>query len=1188
MKSTFQRNLIIGFGFSLLLLIFSAVASYISIRNLVESARLVDHTNDVLRRLDGVLLRLKDAETGQRGYIITGNETYMVPYQKAIDSIRINIARVKEMTIDNPVQTAAADQLLEQVMLRANVLKSNIDKKKNGAVLTVGDIEEGRVYMEQVDQLVQLMKARETQLMKERTENMNKFAASTPAFLIIATVLSLLITVTFFVKVNNDFKKQRQLRRELEIKDEDISRRISIIRDIANRISAGDYSTRAQEVGEDGLGNLSVSLNKMASSLEYSFGLLEGKEWLQTGVTTLHDKMLGEYDLPLLSRSIIDFVVTYTGSHAGAFYMVEEGSALHFLDGYAVDGKHVKPVIPFGDGLAGQCAESRQMMHLQNVPEDLLVISHATGAVKPRNIVAIPLHHERKTEGVIELASLRPFSENDLAFLEAIGSSIGTVLHGVKNRRRLQELLEETQSQSEELQAQHNELENINSELEAQTEKLQASEEELKVQQEELLEANEELEEKARLLEERNQLVFERNIEIQRKAEELEQSTRYKSEFLANMSHELRTPLNSILLLSRLMGDNSQQNLTEEQVEYASVIQNSGKGLLSLIDEILDLSKIEAGKMELVYSDVSVEDIMQDMRSLFEPVAKEKGIDFRVKADDNVYSIIETDKLRLDQIIRNLVSNALKFTATGYVELRVSMPEQRSTVMFTVKDTGIGISRDKQQIIFEAFQQADGSTRRKYGGTGLGLSISRELTKLLGGEISLKSEPGKGSEFTVSIPATRAAAAAFTVQPQEKTEPLPETKRERFVSQVIPEQVEDDRASITQKDRVILIVEDDTSFARALLEFTRQRGYKGVVTVRGDEAAGLALQYRPQGILLDIQLPVKDGWEVMEELKSNPLTRHIPVHVMSSFQGRFKSLSKGAVDFIDKPVAYEMMDDIFTKIEFMLHNNPRKVLIVEEDMKHAKALAFYLSNYKVNTEIRENILESVEALRQKEVNCVILDMGIAGERSYDTLDEVKRSPGLENVPIIIFTGKRLSKSEELRIKQYADSIVIKVANSYQRILDEVSLFLHLVEERKEAAKPKLGVREEVLKGKTVLLADDDVRNIFSLTKALEAHGMRVHSAVDGREALERLREHPETDIVLMDMMMPEMDGYESTRMIKSDERFSKLPVIAVTAKAMTGDREKCIAAGASDYISKPVDIDQLLSLLRVWLYDTGK
>lgn len=1191
MRSTFQRNLVIGFGFSLLLLIFSSVASYISIKNLISSARWVDHTNEVIHELDGVLMSLKDAESSQRGYIITGNPAYLAPYAVSADSSRARVARIRVLTADNSSQQVSADQLLKMMEKRMILLQDNLNKRRRGETLNMNDIEEGSSYMAQTEMQVSQMKARESTLLTERTDSLNRFATATPAFLIIAALLSLMITITSFLKVSNDFKRQQEMRKELEDKDADISRRIDIIRNIANRISDGDYTTRAQDEGEDGLGSLSVSLNKMASSLQYSFNLLNDKEWLQTGIAGLHDVMLGEYNLQALARKIVDYTVNYTQSQVAAFYVANDNAALEFVQGFAADEANIKPYISFGEGFIGQAAQNRQIILLDNVPEDLMVLSFSAGAVKPRNIVAIPLYHETKVKGILELASLKPFTENDRAFFKGIGSSIGVILHSVKNRKRLQELLEETQSQSEELQAQHNELENINSELEAQTEKLQSSEEELKVQQEELVEANEELEERSRLLEERNQMIFEHNLEIQRKAEELEQSTRYKSEFLANMSHELRTPLNSILLLSRLMTENSNQNLSEEQVEYASVIQSSGKGLLSLIDEILDLSKIEAGKMDVVYADVSIEEIVQEMKSLFDPVAREKHLTFETKVDEDVYSIIETDKLRLDQILRNLLSNALKFTAEGMVQLHVSRAKDNADVVrFTVKDTGIGISEDKQQIIFEAFQQADGSTRRKYGGTGLGLSISRELTRLLGGELSLHSSPGHGSEFTVSIPISKAAVgiASFTVPAEDLPRPVAENKKERFVSQVIPESVADDRNKLKPQDRVILIVEDDTNFAKSLLEFTRQRGYKGIVSVRGDEALEMAVQYRPHGILLDIQLPVKDGWEVMEELKSNPLTRHIPVHIMSAYQAKFKSLSKGAVDFIDKPLSYDKMEGIFGKIEFMLNNNPRKVLIVEEDIKHAKALAYYLNNYKVNTEIKENIQDGVEALKQKEVNCVILDMGISQERSYETLDEVKRSPGMENVPIIIFTGKHLSKAEELRIKQYADSIVIKVANSYQRILDEVSLFLHLVEEKKETAKPKLGVLEEVLQGKTVLIADDDVRNIFSLTKALESYGMRVVSAVDGREAINQLKEYPETDIVLMDMMMPEMDGYESTRLIKSDVRFKKLPVIAVTAKAMSGDREKCIAAGASDYISKPVDIDQLLSLLRVWLYDAGK
>jgi signal transduction histidine kinase/DNA-binding response OmpR family regulator len=917
--------------------------------------------------------------------------------------------------------------------------------------------------------------------------------------------------------------------------------------------------------------------------------------------------MLGENELPQLSKNVLDFITQYTDSQTAAFYHAIDGETLHFIKGVAFDEQQTKQRLAFGEGLPGQSAANAHIIHLKEVSGDLMMINHATGSIRPRNIIAFPLFFERKVVGVIELASINPYPANVVAFLETVAHNIGTAINSIENRRRLQELLEETQSQAEELQAQHGEMENINSELEAQTEKLQASEEELKVQQEELVEANSELEERARLLEEKNQQVFERNLEIQKKAEELEQSTRYKSEFLANMSHELRTPLNSILLLSRLLSENSSNNLSSDQIEYARVIQNSGHGLLSLIDEILDLSKIEAGKMDLQYSDVPVQDIVEDMTALFDPIAKEKGITFKTTIDPNVQGIIETDRLRLGQVIKNLIANALKFTAKGYVELKIFMPgTEGNTMAFTVKDTGIGIPPEKQAIIFEAFQQADGSTRRKYGGTGLGLSISRQLTRLLGGEIHLHSEPGQGSEFTVHIPVSKAVASLTAIGPiPESGKPQPLSTgalvpqqpaaparelRQRYTTEVIPDPVPDDRDRINiLVDKVILIVEDDTNFAKSLLDFTRSKGYKGVVTVRGDEALTLAQQFMPAGILLDIQLPVKDGWEVMEELKNNAQTRHIPVHMMSSYDGKYKSLSKGAVDFINKPVAYEQMEDIFARIEFMLTNNPRKVLIVEENMKHAKALAYYLENFQVNTEIKTTVVGSVQALLQKEVNCVILDMGIPNQRSYDTLDEVKKTPGLENIPIIIFTGKNLSRPEEVKIKQYADSIVIKTAHSYQRILDEVSLFLHLVEEKGAAASSKpsnnLGVLQEVLKDKTVLIADDDIRNIYSLTKALETYNMKVVSAVDGKDALKQLQENPEVDIVLMDMMMPEMDGYESTKRIKANPAFSKLPVIAVTAKAMTGDREKCIEAGASDYISKPVDIDQLLSLLRVWLYD---
>jgi CheY-like chemotaxis protein/anti-sigma regulatory factor (Ser/Thr protein kinase) len=563
---------------------------------------------------------------------------------------------------------------------------------------------------------------------------------------------------------------------------------------------------------------------------------------------------------------------------------------------------------------------------------------------------------------------------------------------------------------------------------------------------------------------------------------------------------------------------------------------------------------------------------------------------------------IETDKLRLEQIIKNLASNAIKFTNDGAVEVTILNSQARRDYLdIKVSDTGIGIPPEKQQLIFEAFQQADGSTRRKYGGTGLGLSISRQLAVLLKGDITLESESGKGSVFTLSIPKNKQAADEAEARQHEVKEEEEETIQEiaappvpssgEYIALQIPEDIPDDRNSLNENDKIILIIEDDTAFANALLEFTRKKGYKGLIAVRGDHGIELAKQYRPVGILLDIQLPVRSGWEVMAELKSDKLTRHIPVHIMSSFEVKKQSLLSGAIDFINKPMAFEHMDTIFRKIEFYLQKDSKKVLIIEDNSKHAEALSYFLGTHQINSVISNQVANGLESLQSNQVDCVILDMGIPDIKAYETLEALKISKGLENVPVIIFTGKSLSRSEEMRIKKYADSIVVKTAHSYRRILDEVSLFLHLMEENKQKdAGLKTGKSQplaEVLQAKRVLIADDDVRNIFSLTRALEQHQMQVVAAIDGKEALSTLEKNPEIDIILMDMMMPEMDGYETITRIRKHPKWKNIPIIAVTAKAMTGDREKCIQAGASDYISKPVDLDQLISLLRIWLYDSS-
>jgi signal transduction histidine kinase/DNA-binding response OmpR family regulator/CHASE3 domain sensor protein len=1192
----------------MIILIFSAVSSFVSINNLLESAGLVTHTNDVIKQLKEIESAMVDAETGQRGYLLAGEDDFLTPYQDARQRAFTAFDNVKRLTMDNPTQQEKLPVVRRLIEGRFRYLQAAIESKDSGMPLNVANLRLGREAMSELRRDLAEMEQTEIYLLAERTESMNRFARLTPPLIITAAVFALIITIVFYIRVSSDYGERVRLQEVLEEKDIEISKRINIIQDIAEKISHGNYTIRVNDKQSDSLGAVAGSLNKMAESLDFSFTSLSEKEWLQTGLSNLNNVMIGEKEIETLSAEVIAQVASYTDSNAGALYLLE-GKDLRRSGGYAFSIEKSREAIRLNEGILGQAVSSAKPVELKEIPDDHVTISFATGAAKPKHVIAIPILDGYTVKGAMELSSLSSFSKRQVEFLTNAAPNIGIAISTAQNRRRLQELLEETQAQSEELRVQHTELENLNSELEVQAEKLQASEEELKVQQEELKQANEELEERSRLLEEKNHMISERNLEIQAKADQLATTTRYKSEFLANMSHELRTPLNSILLLSRLMSENQDKNLTNDQLEYARVIQSSGQGLLSLIDEILDLSKIEAGKMKLEYQDVSLKEILHNMSSMFGPIAKEKKIEFRTALADDAPDAIETDKLRLEQVIRNLVSNAIKFTANGYVQLSIERREDE--VSFVVKDTGIGIAKDKQSIVFEAFQQADGSTRRKYGGTGLGLSISRELVKLLGGDISLNSEPDKGSEFILTLPIRKGESAASTdedspEQPVLEKSVFPKRKAEqngvvekklsadkKYISTTIPESIPDDRAAISAGDKTILIVEDDTSFAKALLDFTRRKGYKGLVSVRGDEAIELAKQYVPVGILLDIQLPVRSGWEVMEDLKSMPETRHIPVHIMSSHEVKSESLTKGAVDFIEKPVAFEHMQQIFKKIEYVLQHHPKKVLIVEENARHAKALAYFLETFDVNLEIQSEVSTAIESLQTDKVDCVILDMGIPDRQAYDTLEAVKKTPGLENLPIIIFTGKALSQPEVMKIRQYADSIVVKTAFSYKRILDEVSLFLHLMEKNRSPEPQgqkyhKLGALDEVLKNKTVLIADDDMRNIFSLTKALEKYQMNVVAAVDGKDALKKLRSTTKVDIVLMDMMMPEMDGYETIETIRSERKYKDLPIIAVTAKAMMGDREKCISAGASDYITKPVDVDQLFSLLRVWLYESGR
>ena len=1188
MPNSFTKNLQRGFGLSIAILIASSIASYICIHTLTDRAEWVAHTNLVLQQSEKVGSLLKDAETGQRGYMLTGIDSFLMPYSNATQNIFSAVEKLTSLTSDNATQQINCARLSTLISKRMARLSELIRIQRTGKSIDSAALIEGQTLMALSRDLIGTIQHEENRLLKERTQSFDFLAWLTPLILLFTSIASIIITVFFYQKVKTDYDKRVELQQSLERNENETSKRIKIIEEIATQVSAGNYKVRVKESEEDNLGRLSGALNKMAVDLDVSFEDFTKREWMKNGMALLNEKMIGEKDVKKLAKIVIDNIVSYSGSTAAALYLCEN-NVLKIAASVGLDNNTRKSFL-MGEGLIGRCAEEEKMIVQNSMAQEDIAISYAAGEVKPSNLAVFPVKWENDMEAVIETVSFTPYSQAVTDFFESISSNIGLSLESAKQNMRLQQLLSETQAQAEELQMQQHELEHLNSDLEAQAQKLQVSEEELKVQQEELLQANQELEERSSMLEEKNQMIIERNLEIQKKADELETTTKYKSEFMANMSHELRTPLNSILLLSRLMGENGEQNLTSEQVEFANVIQSSGNGLLTLIDEILDLSKIEAGKMKVEFREVNITETKNNLTALFAPMAAEKKLTFSIIIDKATPENFVTDPMRLEQILKNLLSNAIKFTSNGSVTMHINKADENA-VRFDVTDTGIGIAEDKQNLVFEAFQQADGSTRRKYGGTGLGLSISRELAKLLGGEVKLQSVPDEGSTFSLVIPADAETATAVAIQPISATASVAEITFKPISNNIAPpaaSPVFDDRDNIQEGDKIVLIIEDDITFAQTLLSFTHKNSYKGLVALRGDHGIELANRFLPTAILLDIKLPVKDGWQVMDELKANLSTRSIPVHMMSSMLAKEESLSRGAIDFIDKAVSLDKLPDVFKKIEEALQKGPKKILIVEENEKHAQALCYFLESYNINVKSTQEVGDAIKIFQDGSTDCVVLEMKVFTNNAYEALEEVKTTSGLEQLPIIIFTGKSLSKTEEQRLRQVADSIVVKTANSYKRILNEIDVFLQIVEEN-DSSKQKKSTRrlsglEQVLENKTVLIADDDVRNIYSLTKALEAHKMTVITATDGKDALEQLKKNPKVNIILMDMMMPEMDGYDATREIRKMPQYRNLPVLAITAKAMYADREKCIQAGASDYISKPVDIDQLTSLLRVWLY----
>ncbi len=919
--------------------------------------------------------------------------------------------------------------------------------------------------------------------------------------------------------------------------------------------------------------------------------------WLQEGENGVAVSLQGEQSPHELAEASLGVLCQYADAQVGAMYRLE-GDRLLLAGGIALSPDIPRELSP-REGQLGETLRLGKARRLRGVDGGHLPIVSALGRTAPPELLMAPISADGKLIGVLELGRVAgPLHDGSaVELLERCAETIGMAMRTAQLRAELLELLEETQRQSEELQAQQEELRVANEELEEQSRSLLQSRSHLEQQQAELEQTNVQLEERTHELEAQRQHLLSAQGDLVRSSAELASASRYKSEFLANMSHELRTPLNSSLILAKLLADNREGTLTGEQVKYAQAIHSSNNDLLALINDILDLSKIEAGHVELSDDTLATETLLARLRETFEPLARQKGLTLDIGSDPGAPAHFVADGQRLQQILKNLLANALKFTEHGSVSLRVQAHGPRR-VRFVVNDTGIGIARDQTEVIFEAFRQADGSTRRRFGGTGLGLSISRDLALRMGGGISVESEPGRGSCFTLELPADGAP-------PEAAQSPLPppvQARVEEAISAIAarvestlpdafaatpltPTSVEDDRGQRRRPGRLILVVEDDVEFARALVSLAHELDFDCVAASTAEEALALAAELRPSGILLDIGLPDVSGLSVLERLKRDPATRHIPVHVVSALERSQVAMELGAVGYLIKPATRERLASAIAQLEETSARAVRRLLIVEDDEQLRENLLRLLARDQLDIVGVGTIAEAIDQLTGTPFDCMITDLALPDGSGYDLLERMAGHDAVAFPPVIVYTGRALTRDEEQRLRRYSKSIIIKGARSPERLLDEVTLFLHSVEASLPSDQQRLlreaRRRDAVLDGRTVLLAEDDVRNIFALSSVLEPLGVQLEIARNGREALERLSER-EIDLVLMDIMMPEMDGLTAMREIRRNPEWQSLPVIALTAKAMADDREHCLAAGANDYIAKPIDVDKLVSLCRVW------
>ncbi|WP_153800434.1 hybrid sensor histidine kinase/response regulator [Foetidibacter luteolus] len=1151
MKVSFNRQLYIGFAVSILLLAFITATTYKTSENQKKEADWVEHTHEVVNHIKQLQLNILMLRSNARAYSITADTGALSRYKKLEKRIATQMRDLRRMMTDNPGQVKIVDSMElvfdEFVAARNNAAAPLVfpSRETISSILLTDE-----KNLNELRELTDKLAVNENKLLVTRKAKSNQSSNLVNMVLIGGMIVVLGIVTGLMYVIRNEFKRRKFAE---------------------------------------------IQLTESFAELEQLNTESVQKNWLLTGLAELNNALQGSNTLAGLGDGLLKSLTQYLGLPAAALYIVEEPTDKHrLLTTLGVSGKISSEHNSNNSGLIAHAISQRKLYIAKDIPANYWRLQSALGDSVSGQLAFLPVEYKGQVEAVIELGSFNGFNRQQVNFLEMAANSIAVAINSAQSNERVARLLEQVQEQSHILINQQEELRQANEELTSQTEILTASEEELKVREEELRQINAELEEK-------NEAVELARQDLSLKAKELEIAGKYKSEFLANMSHELRTPLNSILILAKLLSENKSSNLTDKQVEYTKIIHKSGSDLLELINDILDLSKIEAGKSNLQVETVALKDVDYDISQLFKVVASEKKINFTAEIDETAPETIQTDKQKLEQILKNLLSNAFKFTAAGgKIKLvfgcgatpafltNESLKKYDRLVCINVKDNGIGIAKEKQQVIFEAFQQADGSTNRKYGGTGLGLSICRELVKILGGELHLHSEEGKGSTFSVYLPLNGPAEVVGTDAPAIDLKE--ETVQEPLITQLPALTANDDRADIEDSDKTLLIVEDDKEFASILADFAREKNFKVLVALQGDEGLMLARKYKPAAIILDLHLPVIDGFSLLKIFKQDDALANIPVHVISASEDVGKTLSKNVMAYLQKPVTRQQLDDVFSQIGKTLKNGVKRILVLSGD---------YLSNDVFRNLVQERFngvvcdyMDTVEsaliALEHIEYDCIVADAGANVNAARFTLKKLDSKIGQHKIPVILYIDAPLSPADELEFKKMSDVIIHDADLSKERLMNELELFLYKIQQQKRrpvakhTAAPVTGV-DAKLYNKKVLLVDDDMRNLFALSSVFEEQKMHVITASDGRDALEQLKENKDIDIVLMDIMMPEMDGYEAMRKIRNELQLNKLPVIALTAKAMTGDKEKCIEAGASDYISKPVDVSKLLSLMCVWI-----